>query len=127
MDADALDHAAAQVALDAGQAGRRRHLEERRPELQAVVAVVVPAAPRVDGLAWLYHRCGADERHQLAPAPRLDPEHAEAGVGVVKGHPLDQPGKCLGVLLVVVHWGWSPARLASGVVSDSSAGLDDET
>ncbi len=91
VDADALDHAAAQVALGAGQAGRRRHLEERRPELQTVVAMVVPPAPRMDGLAGLDHRRGADQRHQLAPAPRLDPEHAEAGVCVVKGHPLDQP------------------------------------
>ena len=39
---------------------------------------------------------------QIALAADLDPQHAEAGLGAVEGHPLDQPGEmfdgvlCLG-------------------------------
>ena len=44
--ADALDHAGAEIALDALQRGRRGGLEEGGLELQAVGAVVDPDAAR---------------------------------------------------------------------------------
>ena len=38
---------------------------------------------------------GADHGHQLPLAADLDPQHAEAGLRVVEGHPLDQAGQGL--------------------------------
>ena len=38
----------------------------------------------------------ADHGDQVALAARLDPQHAEAVLGVVEGDPLDQAGQGLG-------------------------------
>ena len=86
--ADAADHARGQVALDTLQRCRRAGLEEGRPELLAVRAVVHPRAAHLDELTRADHRRLADHGRQLTLAPHLDPEHAEARVRVVEGHPL---------------------------------------
>ena len=59
------------------------------------VAVVDPAAAGLDELAGADRGRGADHGHQLPLAAHLDPQHAEAGLGAVEGHPLDQPGQGL--------------------------------
>ena len=93
--ADALDHAGAEIALDALQRGRRCSLEEGGLELQPVRAVVDPDARGLDELAGADRGGGADHGHQVTLAARLDPQHAKAVLGVVVGHPLDQATECL--------------------------------
>ena len=96
--ADAADHAGAEVLLDALQRGRRRRLEERGLELEAVGAIVDPAAAHLDPLAGRDHGGVADDGDQIALTAGLDPQHAEAAFGVVECHPLDQPGQRLRLL-----------------------------
>ena len=121
LGADSLDHAAGEVTLDTGETGWRCHLEKRRAKLQTVVAMVIPPASGVDGLAGLDQRGLADQCHRVAPAPGLDPEHAKAILGVMEGHPFDQPGQGLAVFLFVVrHRGWPDQGISS---SDSTASL----
>ena len=69
--ADAADHPRAEIALDALQRCRRAGLEEGRPELLAVGAVVHPGAAHLDELAGADHRRVADHGDQvtLARAP----------------------------------------------------------
>ena len=86
--ADAADHPRGQVALDTLQRCRWAGFEERRPELLAVRPVVHPRAAHLDELTRADHRRLADHGRQLTLAPHLDPEHAEARVRVVEGHPL---------------------------------------
>ena len=93
--ADALDHAGAEIALDAFQRGRRGGPEEGGLELQPVGAVVHPDARGLDELAGADAGGGADHRHQVALAARLDPQHAKAVLGVVEGHPLHQAAEGL--------------------------------
>jgi hypothetical protein len=93
--ANALDHARAQVLLDAFERGRRGGAEEGGLERQPVGAVVDPGAARLDELAGADRGGSPHEGHQLALAADLDPEHAEAVFGVVVGDPLDQPGQGL--------------------------------
>ena len=93
--ADALDHAGAEIALDALERGRRGGLQEGGLELQPVRAVVDPGARGLDELAGADRGRGADHGHQVALAAHLDPQHAEAVLGVVEGHPLDQAGQGL--------------------------------
>ena len=93
--ADALDHAGAEIALDALQRGRRGGLEEGGLELQPVRAVVDPDARGLDELAGADRGGGADHGHQVTLATRLDPQHAKAVVGIVVGHPLDQAAESL--------------------------------
>ena len=78
--ADALDHAGAQVTLDALERGRRGGAQEGGLELQAVGAVVDPGARGLDELAGADRGRGADHRHQIPLAAHLDPQHAEAAV-----------------------------------------------
>ena len=40
----------------------------------------------------------ADHGDRVALAAHLDPQHAEAGLGIVEGDPLDQAGQSLAVL-----------------------------
>jgi hypothetical protein len=92
---DALDHARAEILLDALPRGRRGCPEERGLELQAVRAVVDPGAARLHELASADRRLGANDGHEVALATNLDPQHAKAVLRVVVGHPLDQPGERL--------------------------------
>ena len=61
-------------------------------ELQAVVAVVDPSALRFD--VFTRQRGGkmADDGDRAAAAVRLDAQHREAVVGIVKGDALDDAG-----------------------------------
>ena len=93
--ADAADHAGAEILLDALQRGRRAHLEEGRLELQAVRAVVDPGAAHLHPLAGRDAGGVPDDGDQVALSACFDPQHAEAAIGVVERHPLDQPGQCL--------------------------------
>jgi hypothetical protein len=61
-------------------------------------AVIGPAAARLHEFAGRDQRCMADDRHRLTMAARLDLEHAEAALGVVKHNPLDEPGEDFAVL-----------------------------
>ena len=93
--ADALDHARAEVALDAGQGGRRRDLDEHGPELPAVFAIGDPVAGGGGVLAGGDTRRVADQRDQVALAPDLQAQHAEAVLRVVEGDSLDEAGELL--------------------------------
>ena len=93
--ADALDHAGAEIALDALERGRRSGLEEGGLELQPMRAVVDPDARGLDELAGADRGGGANHGHQITLATHLDPQHAKAVVGIVEGHPLDQAGESL--------------------------------
>ena len=93
--ADALDHAGAEVLLDPLGRGRRGGAQEGGLELEAVRAVVDPGPAGVDELARADRGGGADHGHEVALAADLDAQHAEAGLGVVEGDPLDQPGQRL--------------------------------
>ena len=73
-----------------------RRLQEGGPELQAVGAVVHPHAGRADELARRDQGGVADHGGEVALAAHLDAQHAEAGLGVVEGDPLDQARQDLG-------------------------------
>ena len=68
---DAAHHAGAEVLLDSLDRRRRRRLQEPRPELLAVGAVVGPLARGCHPLAGRNHRSVADRRDQVAMATRL--------------------------------------------------------
>ena len=54
---------------------------------------------------------GTDHRDQIALTAHLDPQHAEAAVGIVERHPLDQAGE----RLTLDQWGGvHPGRMRSG-------------
>ena len=91
--ADALDHAGAEVALDAAEGVRRRDLDEHGPELPAVLAVGDPVAGRRGVLAGGDTRGVTHERDQVAFAADLQPQHTEAAVGVVERDSLDEAGE----------------------------------
>ena len=93
--ADALDHAGAEVLLDALGRGRRGGPQEGGLELQAVRAVVDPGPAGVDELARPIAAAAPTTVDEVALAADLDAQHAEAGLGVVEGDPLDQPGQRL--------------------------------
>ena len=65
-------------------------------ELQAEARVGLPAAVGADHLAGRDRRAFADHGRRLALVGELDPEHAEAALGIVEHHPLDQAGQGLG-------------------------------
>src|ERR1700730_9662257 len=62
----AADHPGAQILLDPFDRRRRRGLEERGSELDAVGAVVDPAAARLDELAGRDHRRVTEDGDQVA-------------------------------------------------------------
>ena len=90
---DAADHAGAEIFLDPLDRRRRRRLEERGSELDAVGAVVDPGPARLDELAGRDHRGVAEDGDQVALAAGLDPQHAEPVLVVVEGDALDQTGQ----------------------------------
>ena len=94
--ADALDHAGAEVGLDALERARRHRrlrlwARNCRPKLGLVCQL--PSARTTSPGAT----CGAlaDHGRRLALLGELDPEHAKAGLGIVEHHPLDQAGQGL--------------------------------
>ena len=93
---DAADHAGAEIFLDPLDRRRRRSLEERGSELDAVRAVVDPGPARLDELAGRDHRGMADDGDEIALAAGFDAQHAEAVLGVVERDPVDQPSQDLG-------------------------------
>src|SRR5271166_1200702 len=68
----AADHPGAQILLDPLGRRRRRGLEERGPELDAVGAVVDPAAAGLHELAGRDHRRVAEHGDQVALAAGFD-------------------------------------------------------
>ena len=80
--------------------GRRRRLKERGPELDAVRAVVDPAAAGLDKLAGRDHSGMTDDRDRVALPARLDPQHAETVFVVVEGDAVDETGQDLGRSLI---------------------------
>ena len=70
-----------------------RGAQEPRLELLAVGAVVDPLAGRRDPLAGRNRGGMADHGHQIAMPARLDPQNAEAVLGIVVGDALDQAGQ----------------------------------
>ena len=111
---DAADHAGAEIFLDALDRRRCRRLEERGSELDAMRAVVDPAAARLDELAGRDHRGMAEDGDQIALAAGFDPQHAEAVLGVVERDALDQAGQNLG-------WRARPWRLRHRAIMRISA------
>ncbi len=93
--ADALDHARAEVGLDAFERARRHDAQGLRAELEAEARIGLPAAVGADHLAGRHRRACADHGRRLALVRELDPEHAEAAVGIVEHHPLDEAGEGL--------------------------------
>ena len=93
--ADAADHAGGEVFLDALGRRRRRGAHEARLELLAVGAVVDPFAGRRHPLAGRDRGGVAHDGHEVAVPARLDPQHAEAVLRVVKGDALDEAGQHL--------------------------------
>ena len=96
---DALDHAGAQVPLDALERGRRGSAQEGGLELEPVGPVVHPRAGGVDELAGGDRGGSTEHGDQIALAADLDPQHAEAAVRVMERHPLDQASQVLGGIL----------------------------
>ena len=66
------------------------------------VAVVGPGAGGLDELAGRDQGGVADDRDEVALAARLDPQHAEAVVGVVEGDALDEPGEVVRAGLAIL-------------------------
>ena len=94
--ADATDHPGAQIFLDPLDRRRRRRLEKRGSELDAVGTIVDPTAARLHKLAGRDHRGMADDGDQIALPARFDPQHAEAVLRVVKRDAVDETGQDLG-------------------------------
>src|SRR5271169_2511103 len=93
---DAADHARARILLDPLGRRRRRGLEERGSEFDAVRAVVDPAAAGLHELAGRDHRRVAEHGDQVALAAGFDAQHAEPALFVVEGDTLDEAGQDLG-------------------------------
>ena len=91
--ADTADHAGCEVFLDAAGGGRRRRAQKPRLELLAMGAVVDPFARRRDPLAGGDRRRVAHHRDGVAMSAGFRPQHAEAVLGIVIGHALNEPGQ----------------------------------
>ena len=94
--AHALDHARGEVGLHALGGAGRHHGDGAGAELRAEARAGLPAALGAHHLAGRYLRAFADEGRRLALLGELDPQHAEAGGGIVEHHPLDQTRQALG-------------------------------
>ena len=112
---DAADQAGGQVLLDALGGGGRGRLQEGGLELQAVAAVVDPLAGGLDPLARGDHRRPPHHGGQVAPSPHLDAQHAEAGLGIVEGHPLNRTDQHLASSRACESppWQWSRCQSSS--------------
>jgi hypothetical protein len=75
--------------------------------LDAVRTVIYPGAARLDELAGRDHRSMANHGNEIALASRLDPQHAEAILGIVERDAIDQAGQDLGWR---AHPGWRHHR-----------------
>ena len=99
--ADASDHPGTEVLLDGLDRRGGRGLQEPRPKLLAMGAVVRPLARGRHLLTCGDHRCVAHGGDQIAMAPRIEPQNAEAVFRFVEGDPLDEarenfvPGVCV--------------------------------
>ncbi len=93
---DPLDHARAEIGLDALEGGRRHDGQAAGAKLLTVARAGLPVALGAHDLARRHRRAFADHGRWLALVGELDPEHAEAAVGVVEDDPLDQAGEGLG-------------------------------
>ena len=93
--ADALDHAGAEIGLDALERGRRHHAQDLGAKLQAEARVGLPLAQGAHDLAGGDPWALADHGRGLALIGELDPEHAKPGLGIMEDDPLDQPGQGL--------------------------------
>ena len=98
---DTPDHAASQVFLDAVDGTGWQNLEEGRPELHAVITMVVPSATALDELTGLDGCGGPEDRDQFAMTTDLDPEDAKSGIWAMEGHTFDQPRKRFAVMIAV--------------------------
>jgi hypothetical protein len=93
--ANALDHAAGQVLLDALDGGRRHGAKDLGLELLPVFLVDGPAPLRLQPLAGADFRQRADHGHQFAVSARLEAQHAETGFVVVERDAFDEAGDLL--------------------------------
>src|SRR5207248_448467 len=103
-------HAGAEIFLDTLDRRRRRSLEERGFELDAMRTVVDPASARLDELAGRDHRGMADEGDQVALAAGFDTQNAEAVLGVVERDTVDQSGQNLR-WRAPLGWLYHPCRM----------------
>lgn len=87
---DAPDHAGAKIFFDAIDRGRRRGLQELRPELLPVGAVVDPVARRGDPFAGGNHGGVADCGDKVSVTACFYSQDAEAVLGVVIGDALNE-------------------------------------
>ncbi len=97
--ADALDHAAAQIFLDAFLRRRRGAVQHLRLELEAELPVLNPASFGGHPLTGTDGGERADHRHLVAMALGFDLEHRPAVLLVEERDALDQPRKAFGKLL----------------------------
>ena len=114
--ADALDHAAAQILLDALPGGGRGAVEHVGAELEAKLPVLDPAALGGHPLPGADRSQGADHGDQVAVPFGLHLEHRPAVLLVEEGDALDQPGEAFrecrrGFL----HWAFQRRRISSAV------------
>jgi hypothetical protein len=89
---DAADHARTEILLDPFDRRRRRGLEERGSELEAMRPVVDSAPAGLDELAGRDHRRVTEYGDQVALTAGFDAQHAEPVLFVLEGDALDEPG-----------------------------------
>src|SRR5205823_9092312 len=109
---DTTDHPRAEIFLDRSRTRRRRGLQEGGAELQTVGAVIGPGPARLHEFSGRDQGRMTDDCHRLAPATRLDPQHAEAGLRAVKHNPFDEPGEDLAVLVCLSYCPRHPCMVA---------------
>ena len=86
---DAADHAGGEILLDALEGTRCRGAHEARLELLAMGVVIDPFTGSGDPLTGGDRGGMADNGDEIPMPARLDPQHAEAVLGIVVGDPLD--------------------------------------
>ena len=101
MRADTLDHAGAEVALDALDRGGWHHLQEARPELQTVLSMLLPLPAGLNALAGVHLGGGPQHCHQIPVAADLDAQHAEAGLGAMERDAFNEPRQRLATSVLV--------------------------
>jgi hypothetical protein len=99
---DAADHAGAQIFLDPLDRRRRNGFEELSFELDAMRAIVDPAAINLDELADRDHSGVADEGDETALAACPDSQHAKAVLGLLERDAVVRPRPRSGCLSSVL-------------------------